>query len=730
MKVMQPPDGGTESVRVVVQARPLLPFEDADGAKNILSLTGSPPSVTLNDGRGDPVHFAGFDDVYDAAIQRADGLHEGSLLTKHVAPLVASVFGGVNATAFAYGQTSAGKSFTMDLMVAQIADLVFERAAGIGSNSVVTVRVGFVEIYKERIRDLVDGTDTPLGMSDLNIQVRERRGSEGGGVFLDGAKERVVANAGDLRKIITDGALLRQTAATGMNSRSSRSHSVITLTVQVETLTDAGKKGTLSAKLHLVDLAGSERAKRTQAGGERFKEGVQINKSLFALAKVISALAGNAKPAGPKKHVPYRDSKLTRLLQDSLGGTARTLLIACVSPASTSREETAGTLRYAATAKSIKNTLKVNVDAHAVEVSDLRAALARARAQVAALASENESLRARLGPRASGTRPSGVSPRSPAAKRRARGSPLGPPTVRVASPRSPEPLIMRRDSSGSISAPESPRPSAIPLQVGLAAAVDLDQPAPTSPVPGVTASPVTSPRQPARPAGAASRLRRRRLRPEPEQELMVEDSPHQAAVDRALSIARTDELRRTFSDRTGRLEREKATLVREKAALQRALQTALEQNKATESALRSEKTTRAAALRARTLDQRRGTGDAARARKERDDALRERDAAEVMLEEARKGRDELRGKVGEALQRVEAIKRELGRDCRVLARSEAQLKTALERSSIMQGQKDSVIARLQAETDVLSRKMRELSRVGAVTQQQPRAAAAIHMYGS
>lgn len=400
-----------EAVRVVVQTRPLLPFEVAHGAVSTLHLSAEPPCVRVSRPLTADASFPAFDAVY--AAQTGDRPDE--LYAVHVSPLVAGLFSGFNATVFAYGQTSAGKSYTMHHVTAQAASQLFEtkRELETKGNVNVTVRVGFVEIYRERIRDLVDGTRAPLGVVD--VQVRERKAARGKGkgktapsVFLDGAKERCVTEEGDLMDIIREGALVRQTASTGMNASSSRSHSIITITVQLEPL-DAGdgKAGPaeaqcLSAKLHLVDLAGSERAKRTAVVGERFAEGVEINKGLFALAKVISTLADNASrkdPRAPKAHVPYRDSKLTRLLQDSLGGNARTLLVACVSPADTSREETVGTLRYAERAKSIKNRPKVNTEADSVEISDLRARLARARAEIATLAAENERLRACIGPR-------------------------------------------------------------------------------------------------------------------------------------------------------------------------------------------------------------------------------------------------------------------------------------------------------------------------------------------
>lgn len=298
-----------EAVRVVVQARPLLPFELAQGARNVVHLEQSPPLARVDRGGAEPLDFPGFDACYDGDVH--------SLVSAHVQPLVDSVFNGVNSTAFAYGQTCAGKSYTMDRIVATVADHVFQRRDElVDDGAVVTLRVGYVELYNEKIRDLVDGASRPLGADSIRIEVRERHLRKNGaptGVFLDGAKERIVSDSTHLKNIILEGGQLRQTAATGMNSRSSRSHSIITLSVQIDRVSgeqSEGKKSTLAAKLHLVDLAGSERAKRTDTKGARFKEGIQINRSLFALAKVISTLADNAAKQSSNRHchVPYRDS--------------------------------------------------------------------------------------------------------------------------------------------------------------------------------------------------------------------------------------------------------------------------------------------------------------------------------------------------------------------------------------------------------------------------------------
>lgn len=685
----------TEEVRVVVQARPLLPFEEVEGAQHVLSMCSQPSTVTLTRPAAPAVSFSGFDAVYD------EHSHRDELFTEHVRPLVMSVFDGINATAFAYGQTSAGKSYTMDRLVENVAKELFERVRTITNDQTVsvTVRVGFVEIYKEKIRDLVDGTNAPLGT--VNINVRER---PGGGVFLDGARERVVQSHDELMRIIRDGALLRQTASTGMNSRSSRSHSVITVSVQLETLGEARPR-VLSAKLNMVDLAGSERAKRTGTGGERFTEGVEINKGLFSLAKVISALADNSRP-NQRKHVPYRDSKLTRLLQDSLGGTARTLLIACVSPADTSREETIGTLRYAARAKSIRNRPRVNVDANAVEISDLRAALARARAQVAALAEENDTLRGRLG----------------IVKGR-RKQTRATNTQDGATPVSTEPLIIRREnyvsSNGLVDGrrfSETDSPKVSNRSVGLAALsrTDMSPGSRRESLPSRRSSDTASKRKARSPAAGGGRSvsahvlpKRRALREEDEN---VDNRPHNAQVEHALNVARTDEMRRAFSQRTARLEKDKAALDRERQFLLRKMSTLQSQHEKTVDDLKATQQSRIAAMRTKLADVKRLAGECTRLRKQRDEAERARAELVQKLKGVQTARDELVSKLAHTLSKVEHVKRALGKENRDLTRSEQQVRIELQRATVIRTRQDAVVSRLQEENEVLKRKLREISR--------------------
>lgn len=251
---------------------------------------------------------------------------------------------------------------------------------------------------QEDIRDLL-----VVNGSQQSVHIREVLG---GGVCLAGATEKEVPSKDEMAAILEQGTLLRATATTGMNKRSSRSHAIFTITVEQRRqlpavqARQAGESDEdnddneatsqasgdeeivddyLCAKMHLVDLAGSERVKRTKAEGQRLQEGININKGLLALGNVICALSES------KPHVPYRDSKLTRMLQDSLGGNSRTCMIACVSPADINYEETLNTLRYANRARNIRNKPVVNRDPNAAQISQLRQQLSAARAQIGSL---------------------------------------------------------------------------------------------------------------------------------------------------------------------------------------------------------------------------------------------------------------------------------------------------------------------------------------------------------
>lgn len=268
--------------------------------------------------------------------------------------IVEAVMQGYNGTIFAYGQTGAGKSHTMEGYGDQPGIIpnsfkhIFDKVA-ISTNKRILVRASYLEIYNEEIRDLL--SKDPRARLDL----KENADS---GVYVKNLTAEVVKDTAEIDHVMQTGKKNRSVGATLMNQTSSRSHSIFTIVV--ECLTENGVDGkdhVCVGKLNLVDLAGSERQSKTGATGERLQEANKINLSLSALGNVISALVD-----GKSKHIPYRDSKLTRLLQDSLGGNTKTVMIANCGPADYNYEETLTTLRYASRAKNIKNKPKINED--------------------------------------------------------------------------------------------------------------------------------------------------------------------------------------------------------------------------------------------------------------------------------------------------------------------------------------------------------------------------------
>ncbi|KAI7886775.1 kinesin-domain-containing protein [Lichtheimia hyalospora FSU 10163] len=271
--------------------------------------------------------------------------------------LVNKFVDGYNTTILAYGQTSSGKTYTMGTAESQLQQEgivpravsklfgLLHRDNSIGHSS---IKVSFIEIYNEEVIDLL----SPYPLSERPpITIRE---DPKGHIYWTGVREMTVHSACDVLAFLQQGSRNRATGATDMNDKSSRSHAILSLTLQRRSDSGDSKGMTVTSKFHFVDLAGSERLKRTAAQGDRRKEGININSGLLALGNVISVL-GNDKQ---QQHVPYRDSKLTRLLQDSLGGNAATLMIACVSPAEYNLSETANTLQYASRARHIKNKVQ------------------------------------------------------------------------------------------------------------------------------------------------------------------------------------------------------------------------------------------------------------------------------------------------------------------------------------------------------------------------------------
>ena len=285
-----------------------------------------------------------------------------------------NAYKGFNASLFAYGQTGSGKSYSMvgygvnKGIVPMTCDSIF---AGIRTNSSdkmsYQVTLQMLEIYNEQVRDLLSKTPSPKG----GLKVRQHPKL---GVQVVGLSEVAVGSFEEINKRIESGTSQRTVAATNMNATSSRAHTVVTmLYTQVEKDGKGpGKNKEVTSKINLVDLAGSERADSTGATGDRLKEGSAINLSLTMLGNVIKALAEKSNNPKSRVLVPYRDSKLTQILQDALGGNSKTIMIAALSPADINYEETLSTLRYADRAKQIKNKAIINVDPTEILISQLK----------------------------------------------------------------------------------------------------------------------------------------------------------------------------------------------------------------------------------------------------------------------------------------------------------------------------------------------------------------------
>ncbi|KAI6175419.1 Kinesin domain containing protein [Aphelenchoides bicaudatus] len=335
-----------ESVRVICRCRPFNQRENKLNSKPCIEMDPSLGQCILQTEDSPPKPFT-FDGVYGF-----DSTSE-QIYNDIVYPLVDSVVEGYNGTVFAYGQTGSGKTFSMQGIetppvhrgvIPRTFEQIFESIATIEQTKFL-VHVSYLEIYNEEIRDLLGEAKQ---QTKLDIKENGDRG-----IYVAGLSMHVCHDVKDCLRLMDTGFNNRHVGATLMNKDSSRSHSIFT--IYVEALSENGS--IRMGKLNLVDLAGSERQAKTGAQGQRFKEATKINLSLSALGNVISALVD-----GKSTHIPYRDSKLTRLLQDSLGGNTKTVMIACVSPSDNNYDETLSTLRYANRAKNIKNQPKINED--------------------------------------------------------------------------------------------------------------------------------------------------------------------------------------------------------------------------------------------------------------------------------------------------------------------------------------------------------------------------------
>uniref|UniRef100_A0ABI7WJL5 Kinesin motor domain-containing protein n=1 Tax=Felis catus TaxID=9685 RepID=A0ABI7WJL5_FELCA len=343
-------------VKVAVRIRPLLCKEVLHNHQACVRVIPNTQQIIIGRDRVFTFDFvfgknSTQDEVYNACIK----------------PLVLSLIEGYNATVFAYGQTGSGKTYTIGGgHVASVVEgqkgiiprAIQEIFQNISENSSTdfNIKVSYIEVYKEDLRDLLE---LETSMKDLHIREDEK-----GNTVIVGAKECHVENADEVMSLLEMGNAARHTGTTQMNEHSSRSHAIFTISIcQVEKNTEAAEDGSwyshrhIVSKFHFVDLAGSERVTKTGNTGERFKESIQINSGLLALGNVISALGD---PRRKSSHIPYRDAKITRLLKDSLGGSAKTVMITCVSPSSSDFDESLNSLKYANRARNIRNKPTLN----------------------------------------------------------------------------------------------------------------------------------------------------------------------------------------------------------------------------------------------------------------------------------------------------------------------------------------------------------------------------------
>ncbi|KAI9247135.1 hypothetical protein BDA99DRAFT_542985 [Phascolomyces articulosus] len=418
----------TTAVRVALRVRPLTQKEMMCNSAETISFIPKEPQIYIGN-----EHSFTYDYVFDTKSQQQH------IYSSSVQPLVEKYVDGFNATILAYGQTGSGKTYSMGTAIDGNTDSndhqgivprfirdLYERLEAKKTKTShynYQVLVSFLELYNEDLVDLLNiqqkqqqrqrthsGTSTTC-----DISIRE---DIHGNIYWSGVREESCSSPEELLSFLTKGSLCRTVGSTDMNSVSSRSHAIFSVILKQQvpeqenpsekngntidddddddnnniinnkenhdpmTITSSTK--TLVSKFHFVDLAGSERLNRTKAEGVRAREGIAINSGLLALGNVISALGDESRRS---THVPYRDSKLTRLLQDSLGGNSQTLMMACVSPADTNFVETLSTLKYANRARNIKNRVSMNQEfaGSSVEVSQLRSQVAKLKMELNAL---------------------------------------------------------------------------------------------------------------------------------------------------------------------------------------------------------------------------------------------------------------------------------------------------------------------------------------------------------
>ena len=359
---LNPDAPSTASIKVVCRFRPQNEKEKqmhyTEEEANFVNFT-SPNSLKINSLSEHNTYDFTFDRIFQTDTTQSE------IFETAAKDIVDSVLNGYNGTIFAYGQTSSGKTFTMTGLlddeekkgiIPRMAEYVFYQVANADENIEFTIQASMIEIYMEKIRDLIV-------TSNDNLNIRQNTNKE---FYIDKLSEHYVNNEHDIYNLLNTGNDNRAVAFTKMNANSSRSHSIFILSIHQENKETLVKK---TGKLYLVDLAGSEKATKTGAEGQVLNEAKAINLSLTNLGMVINALTD-----GKSKFIPYRQSKLTWILSESLGGNAKTALVITCSPSPYNESETLSTLRFGERAKSIKNKPKVNKE---LSVEELKRSIER-----------------------------------------------------------------------------------------------------------------------------------------------------------------------------------------------------------------------------------------------------------------------------------------------------------------------------------------------------------------
>ncbi|MCO5594318.1 hypothetical protein L7F22_048348 [Adiantum nelumboides] len=382
------------NVQVLLRCRPFNDDEVRTSAPQVVSCNENRREVTVN------LNIAAkqidrtftFDKVFGPQAQQQD-LYEQAII-----PIVNEVLEGFNCTIFAYGQTGTGKTYTMEGNGRKTKDGTMPVDAGVipravqqivdtleAQNAEYSMKVTFLELYNEEITDLLAPDDITRTLEERQQKKPLALMEDGkGGVLVRGLEEEIVYSANEIYNLLERGSAKRRTAETLLNKQSSRSHSIFSITIHIKEATPEGEELMKCGKLNLVDLAGSENISRSGARDGRAREAGEINKSLLTLGRVITALVEHL------GHIPYRDSKLTRLLRDSLGGKTKTCIIATVSPSVHCLEESLSTLDYAHRAKNIKNKPEVNQKMmKSALIKDLYSEMERLKAEVNAAREKN-----------------------------------------------------------------------------------------------------------------------------------------------------------------------------------------------------------------------------------------------------------------------------------------------------------------------------------------------------